>query len=173
MGCTYNPNATAIGLCMHTHLHSLHSLHGNISSKLNYFFPKYTGLVRLKQKNSSMTPEVFILRMVHRNPNRVLEAHFEMKKIKSKKITCIIHKDPCRQRSMPSQSKPITSFFSDEGLRNSVGSWEAWLTTWIGTNKSSALLSTVVPPAWHKQNQHKGLESKQDGIVKQTNFQQT
>lgn len=54
---------------------------------------------------------------------------------------------PLLQRSTPSQSKPITSFLSDEGSTNSRGSWDAWLTTWIGIDKILSL-KILVPEAY-------------------------
>lgn len=51
---------------------------------------------------------------------------------------------PYRQRSTPSQSKPMINCFSGEGYRNSEGSWDSWVTIWIDAGDRSA--SGGLPP---------------------------
>ena len=53
---------------------------------------------------------------------------------------------PNRPKSTPSQSNPIANCLLEEGKRNSLGSWDALFTMWIGTNAKKAMWSWYFPP---------------------------
>lgn len=98
----------------------------------NYKLPKYHGTNNLKSK-------IRFKREPHTNKGH----------------TCMIQSFPCRQRSTPSQSKPMTNFFSGEGFRKSAGSCKGSVTMWIGTCGSLASCVSDLPPTeWNLDMRH-------------------